>query len=506
MSTRPRDPEGGVPLRVLILEDNPDDAELVLRELRRGGFDLVWERVQTAEDFGAALQREWDVILSDFSMPSFNAFAALEILEGRRDAPPLIVVSGTIGEDTAVAAIKAGAQDYIMKDRPARLSEAVRRELRRTAVRRIHETDHRRAQEAIQKLLSAIEQTADVIVMTDPEARINYVNPSFEKLYGYSKEEAIGQTPRILKSDRHGADFYREFWRLLTSGAGFRGEVINRSKDGGIVPVEMSANAIFDDSGKRIGFIAVHHDVSERNRAEQEMRASQEQLRALSAHLQDVREDERTGIARELHDELGQALTALKMDLASIQSRLLSEEAGARDAAARKISAALEVADGMIHTIRRISSELRPGMLDDLGLLAAMEWLAQDFSERAGIPCRFRTEIAGAPPLDRPRSTAMFRIFQETLTNVARHSGATEVEAFLRKSGGSLQLEVHDNGKGFPPPVLQNSSSLGIIGMRERASSAGGNVEFESEPGQGTTMRLTVPLSRAESRPEPREP
>ena len=498
MSTRSRDPEGGAPLRVLILEDNPDDAELVLRELRRGGFDLAWDRVQSAEDFGAALQREWDIILSDFSMPSFNAFAALEILEGRRDAPPLIVVSGTIGEDTAVAAIKAGAQDYIMKDRPARLAEAVRRELRRTAVRRIHEADHRRSQEAIRKLLAAIEHTADVIVMTDPEGRISYVNPAFQRLYGYSSEEAVGQTPRILKSGRHDAEFYRAFWAALLSGGGFRGEVLNRSRDGRIVPVEMSADAIFDESGMRIGFVAVHHDVSDRKAAEEAIRSSREQLRALSAHLQDVREEERTGIARELHDELGQALTALKMDLASI-GHLLGNGADARETAERRIRAASDVADGMILTVRRISSELRPGMLDDLGLWAALEWLAQDFGDRTRIACRFQSEGTD-PGLDRRQATAVFRILQETLTNVARHAAASEVDVRLRGSRDSVDLVVRDNGKGFPPSALEDASSLGIIGMRERASSARGSIEFDSRPGEATTMRLHVPAGSGPAR------
>ena len=498
MSIHPRGPEAAARLRVLILEDNPDDVDLVLRELRRGGFEPDWEQAQTAEDFGAALQREWDVILSDFSMPQFNAFAALEILDGRRNAPPLIVVSGTIGEDTAVAAIKAGAADYLMKDRLSRLAPTIRRELRDRAVRRIHEAEHRRSQESIQKLLAAIEQTADGIVMTDRDGRIQYVNPGFQKLYGYSKDEALGQTPRILKSGAHDPDFYRGFWTSLLSGDVFRGEVVNRTKGGDLVAVEMSANAVFDESGKRTGFIAVHHDITEKKRAADGLRESQKQLRALSAHLQTVREEERTGIARELHDELGQALTALKMDLSSIRERVLSDDAAARNAVVQRIEAASDIANGMIHTVRRISSELRPGMLDDLGLIAAIEWLTDDFSQRTGIACRLRNEAAPIA-LDRPRSTAVFRILQETLTNVARHSGAKRVNVLLAGSDGGLDVEVRDDGRGFPPEVLKDSKSLGLIGMRERAVSAGGSIEFESMPGDGTTMRLRVAPSSEET-------
>ncbi len=494
MSTLPGSPDSGSRLRVLILEDNPDDAELVLRELRRGGFEPEWERVETAEDFSAALTHEWDVILTDFSMPHFNAFGALEILEGRQNAPPCIVVSGTIGEDTAVAAIKAGAADYIMKDRLARLAGTIRRELRDQAIRRLHEAEQRKAQEAIRKLLTAIEQTVDSIVMTDPEGRIQYVNPGFQKLYGYSKEEVIGKTPRILKSDRHDEAYYRTFWSSLVSGEGFRGEIVNKTQDGRLLTVELSAKAIFDESGKRTGFIAVHHDISQKKRAEDELRESQEQLRALSAHLQTVREDERTGIARELHDELGQALTALKMDLASIRG-MLAGVPDARKAAIQKIEAASQVADGMIHTVRRISSELRPGMLDDLGLLPSIEWLAQDFSQRNGIPIRIASEI-GSVDLDRAQSTAIFRILQETLTNVARHAKATEVGGRIRVSDAGLELEIRDNGQGFSSSRLHEASSLGLIGMRERAGSVGGSIEFVSTPGDGTTVRLLVPLRR----------
>ncbi|MGH9442345.1 MAG: hybrid sensor histidine kinase/response regulator [Thermoanaerobaculia bacterium] len=497
MNIHPREPESGSRLRVLILEDNLDDAELVLRELRRGGFEPEWSRVQTAEDFGAELQKEWDIILSDFSMPRFNAFGALEILEGRRDAPPLIVVSGTIGEDTAVAAIKAGAADYLMKDRLSRLGAAIRRELRERAVRRIHEADQRRAQESIKTLLSALEQTVDSIILTDPEGKIQYVNPGFQRLYGYSSAETLGRTPRILKSGVHDSAFYKAFWRSLMSDGGFHGEIVNRARDGRLVTVESSAKAIFDDSGKRSGFIAVYHDVSEKTRAAEALRDSERRYRALAARIEQVREDERTGIARELHDELGQALTAMKMDLVATKRNVASDDETARGAAAKKIDSTIELIDGMVVTVRRISSEMRPGMLDDLGLFPAIEWLANDFSQRTGIACRLKSEV-GSPSPGGARATAVYRIFQEALTNVARHSKATEVQVRLSDTDAILCVEVHDNGKGFVPEVLSDSSSLGLIGMRERAASIGGEVTFVSEPGAGATMLLRVPLSGEE--------
>jgi signal transduction histidine kinase len=180
------------------------------------------------------------------------------------------------------------------------------------------------------------------------------------------------------------------------------------------------------------------------------------------------------------------------MDLASIRG-MLAGDPDARKAAVRKIEAASQVADGMIHTVRRISSELRPGMLDDLGLLPSVEWLAQDFSQRTGISVRIASEI-GSVDLDRSQSTAIFRVLQETLTNVARHSKATEVSGRVRTSDAAFELEIRDNGQGFSSSLLHEASSLGLIGMRERAGSVGGSIEFVSEPGDGTTVRLRVPL------------
>ena len=216
------------------------------------------------------------------------------------------------------------------------------------------------------------------------------------------------------------------------------------------------------------------------------LRESSQQLRQLAAHLLSVREEERARISREVHDELGQSLTAVKMDLAWMEGRM--PQTGEM---LERIRATRTLVDSMVQSIRRISTELRPAVLD-LGLAAAVEWQVQDFQARSGIQCEVRLlteEVVAANA-----STAMFRISQETLTNVARHSRATRAEVVLQKRGDRLVLRIHDNGRGFDQTGPALSKSLGLLGMRERAAILGGHVDITSAPGKGTTVTAWIPF------------
>jgi signal transduction histidine kinase len=226
-------------------------------------------------------------------------------------------------------------------------------------------------------------------------------------------------------------------------------------------------------------------------RAEQALRASSEQFRNLAAHLLSVREEERARISREVHDELGQSLTAVKMDLAWLAGRLPRSNGEML----KRIRSTGQLADSIIQSIRRISTELRPPVLD-LGLAAAVEWQVQEFQARSGVPCKVRLLIREVVPSN--ASTAMFRIFQETLTNVARHSEATRVEVVLQKQRDRLVLLIHDNGRGFDQGDPGLSKSLGLLGMRERAAILGGQVNIKSAAGKGTTVTAWIPLPALE--------
>ena len=216
---------------------------------------------------------------------------------------------------------------------------------------------------------------------------------------------------------------------------------------------------------------------------------SLDQLRALAARLQSVREEERTRIAREIHDELGQALTAIKIDFAAL-IRELPEDAGPQIQRSRSI---LKLLDEAIQSVRKIATELRPGILDDLGLVAAVEWAAEDFQARTGTKCE--VSLPGVDiALDQERATALFRILQEALTNVARHANATRVDVRLAQENGDLILQVHDNGQGIGKERLSTGSTLGILGMRERALLLGGDFTISGARGKGTTVRVRIPL------------
>jgi signal transduction histidine kinase len=226
-------------------------------------------------------------------------------------------------------------------------------------------------------------------------------------------------------------------------------------------------------------------DITERKRAEEELRRSLDRLRALAARLQRAREEERTSVAREIHDQLGQALTAIKIDLSSVIRELPKDKKG-------RCESILELVDQTIQSVRRIASELRPAILDALGLVAAVEWAAEEFEVRTGIKCRLdlpQEDIV----IEQERATALFRILQETLTNVVRHAHATEVNVRLAKEEGRLTLNIRDNGKGIDAEQLSFSRSLGILGMRERAWLLGGELDISGAPGKGTTVRVRIP-------------
>ena len=362
-----KSPPAARPLRVLHLEDSEPDHELALLHLRRQGLVIETRRVETRAEFEAALDEPWDAVLSDYNLPGFTGIDALRLLRERPGALPFILVSGAIGEDTAVAAMRHGASDYLLKNNLARLAPAL---------------EH--------AIAAAETQHAHVV-------------------------------------------------------------------------------------------------------ADRELKVSRQRLSELAQHLQTSVEMERAAIAREIHDDVGGSLTALKFELDWIRRHAVAPEVSQR------ASSALEIVSHAIEASQRVMHNLRPAILDQ-GLVAALQWMLQRFEKRTGIACRFGTshESVTLPP---GVALTAYRAAQEALTNISKHAHATRVTLDLHAGAGVLSLEVGDNGRGLTSADLDKARSFGIRGLHERASTVGGWVDLSSGEG-GTTLILSVPLGDPAAAPD----
>ena len=255
-----------IPLNALIIEDSEDDTQLLVDHLEGTGFQPRWKRVDNERDMVAALgEAKWDIVFSDYTMPRFRGDRALEIARRHDAVLPFVFVSGTIGEETAVAAMRAGAQDYVMKHNLARLPPIVRRELEDARERR----ERQRAEAELRKLSLAVEHTADSIFITDPGGRIEYVNPAFERLSGFSAREAVGNTPALVRYERNTAEYFQRMWAILLSGEVFRDTIVNRRKDGSLFYEEKTITPLADGEGGISHFVSTGRDVTDRVRAEE---------------------------------------------------------------------------------------------------------------------------------------------------------------------------------------------------------------------------------------------
>jgi len=351
-------------------------------------------------------------------------------------------------------------------------------------------TERKQVQDALAQYVALIVGSEDAIVTKTLNGTILSWNPGAERLYGYAAEEIEGHPISVLfPPDRH------DEWRAVIDRVG-RGdhvehlETVRLRRDGSRVDVSLSISPVKDGQGNVIGATSIARDLSERRRAAEALALSEAQLRAFAARLRSARESERTQIAREIHDELGQALTALKMDLFSLKQ---SVPEPLRHPLRRKTDQMAGLIDQMVDKVRTLATELRPAVLDSLGLSAAIDWAGRQFAERTGIECTL--DLPPHPVLiDSERSTDVFRILQEALTNVVRHARATRVDVHLRTTPEELVLEVHDNGRGISDREVDDPRAFGLVGMRERVLQWGGEVGVRAVPQGGTSVTVCIPL------------
>jgi PAS domain S-box-containing protein len=313
------------------------------------------------------------------------------------------------------------------------------------------------------------------------------VNEAAVRHYGFSREEFLSMKVTEIRPSEDVPGWLEYFGQRPDVYGG--GVWRHRKKDGTEILAEITARAI--DFGGRSARLVLVRDVTDRRRAEERLARSARELRALSARLQTVREEEDARVAREVHDEIGQALTALGLDVAWLASNLNRQEA--REKFAQKLSSMAKLIEETAGAVERIAADLRPGILDEVGLGAAAEWAARQFQDRTGIECHLESNLDG-DAFDLQLATAVFRILQEALTNITRHARAHRVEVRLMAQGGALHLEVRDDGVGIDPARIADSWSLGLVGMRERARAFHGNCVIAPRRGGGTLVSATIPL------------
>jgi PAS domain S-box-containing protein len=644
-------------LNILSLEDSILDFEIINMQLLNAGFAFNIIRVEKGSDFETLIRNnKYDIILTDFYLPGFNAFSALDLVKEICPDVPVICLSGAIGEETAINLMKGGAVDYILKDRMERLPFAVKHaieEARSKAIRKqaeealqenntrlelametakmawwemeissgnirfsnrkaemlgyspkifkhysdfmdiIHPEDHEKTMDAMRNHLygkadkyeveyrikskkgeylwfldvgtvvkrdengSPINVTGLVIDITerklaevsikanelkfrtvadytfdweywqDENYKLIYNSPSCERITGYKTEDFLAN-PDLLLKIVHPDDFnkFKEHVEhvFLTSSLNEISEIDFRilTKNGLTVEIYHVCRPIFDENNKYLGRRISNRDVTERNvlerkrkesvielerrkvaalnlledlkkemevrkKIENDLIESKETLEKVNKHQIEIREEERATISREIHDQLGQSMTALKMDLAWLQNnKFLTAEAE------RKMMKMNDLIASTIKDIQRISSDLRPGILDDLGLASAIEWYCEEFSNRTGLT--ISTDIDNVQTGEPNKNITIYRVLQESLTNIIRHAKAKEANIKLAQVKDQIELTVLDDGRGIKQNEITNIKSLGILGMMERVKQCHGTMSISPAPTHGTIVKILIPV------------
>lgn len=472
--------------RILIVEDENAFAQVVEGYLRRLGYQVAGIVDNGVDAMREAARSRPDLTLMDIEIRGdMDGFEVAEAFRTKYDIP-VIFLTGRADDVTLEQVRRSQSFGYLLKPfRPEELRAGIELAL----IRYSHEAQLKQIE---QSLSAAIKSTGDAVLMTDQAGTLAFLNPAAERLTGWPFRKAVGQPLAAVFKVQGAADALEQLLRSAAQGA-FVHEATLITAAGRELPIEVNVSAVLDDLRGPSGSVLVFRDITERKRFEAELKKSRAELRLLAGHLDAAREAERTRIAREIHDEFGQMLTGFKYDLAWLEKKLVARPAVPRATLQEKVRAMGGLLAGMVLSVRRIAAELRPAVLDDLGLAAAVEWQVNEFGQRTGV----RAEVNAALPegeVPRPIATALFRVLQESLTNVARHAGAASVRVDLHRRGGDLVLEVRDDGRGFQETELSKSGAFGLLGMRERILPLGGKCEIRSEAGQGTTVWVSVPL------------
>lgn len=494
-------PAAAAARRILLIEDNPGDAALIAELLGADGqaFGLVHvERL--AVGLRCLKEDDFDAVILDLRLPDATGLDGVRAIRAQTEDTPMVVLTGLADEALALACLEAGAQDYLEKD------NLPRTDLRRSlgyALARSHETAQRRRADALQRHLATIvESSPDAIISVGSGGDITSWNRGAERIFGLAATEVVGRPFGEILSAPSATPAHAEELALVErtlAGEDLVSVELNRlRRDGLPVVISVVTCRITDERGQTTGLAAICRDVTEARgrdaelrRRNQELEQREQQMRALTIRLNQVREEERTRLSRAVHDELGQLLTGLKMDLRWITRRLPADAPAWANAISQRLGEAEGLTDKLLRAIQRIAIELRPSALDALGLASALRDEARRFEERTSIPTEVQVSGAEVPPNE--VATMLFRVLQELLTNIARHAQASLVTIDLDLTKGAFRLRVRDDGVGIPAGADGLPGSLGLLGIREQVAVHRGSVEFSGEAGAGTTVTVVVP-------------
>jgi PAS domain S-box-containing protein len=474
-------------LKLLLLEDNAADASLIQTLLQRSGMRFQAEVVSDEEEFLIAMQNDgYDAVLVDNALPQYSSMEALKLIKATNPHVAFILVTGTVSEEFAVNIIQQGADDYILKTNLTRLPAAINNAIQKKRTQKEKMIAEKEVENEKELSGSIINSLPGIFYLCDSNGKFLRWNKNFERISGYSAEEINKMTPQYFFSSKHTDHIYRYTKESYHKGHS-ETETLFVTRGAKKIPYHFTSTIIRFENKECL--ISVGLDITASKQSEEELKRLSKELRSVSAHLEKVREEERTRIAREVHDQLGQQLTGLKMDLAWLKDNLNKKSSA--ENISEKFDGMLRMIDKAVVSVRKVASDLRPSILDDFGLVEALDWQSKEFEERSGIPVYFR-QLSGELEFDPSISICLFRIYQEVLTNVVRHAEAKSVVSLLDVSNEQVSLSITDDGKGFD--IAAQKQTLGLLGMKERAYMIGGVVNITSEPGNGTTVMITVPL------------
>ena len=486
--------------RLLLVEDSADDAELLLYSLRGSPFEVTSIRVETEAEYDAALTLEPpDLILCDYNLPRFSTDRALQILKQRQLDIPLIVVSHHIGEEAAVVAMQNGASDYLLKNRLGRLPNAIEAAIERRISRQQEALAEKalRTSEAMKRgILNSLNTR---IAVVDGQGVVVATNKAWED-FGDTRAQLHKSAARV------GTDYFallqeatergnelaervlKDLRSVIDRETGFTSMEYELAVAGGTRWFVARAMRLEDSLD---GAVLSREDVTDRMLAHRALGDANKRLRAISKRLLSIQEEERRSISRELHDDIGQSLTALKIGLHRVIQRPTDDQK-------ELLAECLGIADATLDKLRNLSLELRPPQLDQLGLADALEWLVNHQRNATGldVECQF-TGLTGRLPAE--LESVCYRIAQEALNNATRHAKAGQIRIRIEVRDRLLKLVIRDDGVGFDMDTARNKAlktgSLGLISMEERAQLAGGQLKIRSVPGAGTTVQVTFVIA-----------